>query len=69
MTSISDLLRQAPALRRRAFECTRDTNEAYLLVHDVMTSAIGGGDKDDNFALIRAMADSGPRLCIDAAPA
>ncbi len=62
MIPIARLLRQTPALRRRAFAHTSDTNEAYLLVHDVMTSAVrAGGAQDHEQTLTRAIADFGRR--------
>ena len=43
MTPIAKLLKQKPSLWRRAFAQTRDVNEAYLLVHDVMARALNHG--------------------------
>lgn len=40
MTEITRLLRQKTVLCARAFEHTRDLNEAYLIVHGVMTKAL-----------------------------
>ena len=40
MTPMSGLLEQRPALCKRAVEATRDVNEAYLIVHQVMARAI-----------------------------
>ncbi len=40
MTKMTRLLNQKPDLCRSAFAQTRDVNEAYLLVHNVMARAI-----------------------------
>lgn len=40
MNPISKLLEQRPGLALRAMEQTRDLNEAYLIVHGVMTRAL-----------------------------
>lgn len=70
MTPITNFLQQMPALRRRAFAHTCDTNEAYLLVHGVMASTVGvGGAEDYNLALTRAIAHRALHPGIDAAPA
>lgn len=44
MTPIARLLRQKPRLCLHAFEQTGDLNEAYLLVHEVMTNALRHAD-------------------------
>jgi hypothetical protein len=54
MTPISRLLSQAKGLHQRARQSTNDANEAYLLVHHVMTRAIGRISEHD--------ADLGPAL-------
>jgi len=41
MTAITTLLDKAPCMFRRAFAQTQDVNEANLIVHTVMTHAIG----------------------------
>jgi hypothetical protein len=47
MTPMTRLLRQEPNLYSRALEQTRDVNEAYLLVHNVMVRALGHGPNPD----------------------
>jgi hypothetical protein len=41
MTPITRLLKQRPLLCEHAVERTRDVNEGYLLVHNVMARALG----------------------------
>lgn len=58
MTPTTNLLRQQSTLYRRAFDDTRDVNEAYLIVHDVMARALNRGfdlDVDLEPALARAL--------------
>jgi hypothetical protein len=43
MTPTARLLRQQASLCRRAWDSTRDVNEAYLMVHRVMAGALSGG--------------------------
>jgi hypothetical protein len=66
MTPMAKLLRQTPTLCRRAFEHTRDVNEAYLLVHDLVARAVGRdfGDQDADLALTNALAER-PNLAIN----
>lgn len=47
MTAMTRLLRQRPALCERAIEATRDVNEAYLIVHQVMTRAFSSVREQD----------------------
>jgi hypothetical protein len=49
MTPISRLLMQKATLCLRAFEQTRDLNEAHILVHGVISNALGriNGPKQD----------------------
>ena len=58
MTPMAKLLRQAPALFRRALDHTRDVNEAYFLVHGVIATAVGQmrlGDQNSDTALACAL--------------
>jgi len=69
MTPTAALLLQSPALRRRACEHTRDTNEAYLMVHNVMVRALGGADGEaPELALARAIDKRANCSAIAAAP-
>jgi len=54
MTPMARLLRQSASLYQRAQENTQDVNEAYLVVHEVMTRAMGRVDDHDS--------DLGPAL-------
>lgn len=54
MTPMTRLLKQRPALSKRAVEATSDVNEAYLIVHRVMARAISRADERD-FDLGRAL--------------
>lgn len=57
MTHMTKLLKQMPELCRSAFAHTRDVNEAYLLVHTVMTRAFGRlGDAEIDLAPAMACA-------------
>ena len=65
MTPMARLLRQGKSLRTRANESTNDVNEAYLVVHQVMTHAIGriGDDEADlHPALMSALRGRSQRL-------
>lgn len=65
MTPMARLLRQGKSLRTRANESTNDVNEAYLVVHQVMTHAIGciGDDEADlHPALMSALRSRSQRL-------
>lgn len=58
MTPMARLLTQGQGLRRDATQSTGDVNEAYLLVHHVMTRSfrhISEGDVDLAPALARAL--------------
>lgn len=58
MTPIARLLRQGIGLRHSATQYTKDVNEAYFVVHEVMTDAFahaGDGDRDLGAALMRAL--------------
>jgi hypothetical protein len=48
MTEISKLLKQRPGLALRAMEQTSDLNEAYLIVHGVMTRALGRANDSEH---------------------
>ena len=54
MTPISRLLKQKPLLCERAVEQTRDVNEGYLVVHNVMARALNRVNDPDH--------DLGPAL-------
>lgn len=72
MTSLARLLRQRPALCLRAVEVTRDVNEAYLIVHQVMAPALSAaGDHEFDFgpSLARALDKRARRLASVGAPA
>jgi hypothetical protein len=59
MTPMAEFLRQMPRLRLRAFDHTGDTNAAYMLVHDLMTRAMGKpcvSANDSDQALTNAIA-------------
>lgn len=65
MTPMARLLRQGKSLRTCANESTNDVNEAYLVVHQVMTHAIGriGDDEGDlRPTLISALRSRSQRL-------
>lgn len=63
MTPTAALLLQSPALRRRAYEHTRDTNEAYLI------GALGGADSEaPDLSLARAIDKRANCSAIAAAP-
>jgi hypothetical protein len=65
MTPMARLLRQSSGLHQRARENTHDVNEAYLIVHQVMTRAIGCADKHESDlgpALTRALEHRKQRL-------
>jgi hypothetical protein len=65
MTQIDRLLRQKPTLCLRAFEETRDLNEAHLLVHGVMVQAlsnVGAAEQDLGSAMSRALGVRAQRL-------
>ena len=65
MTPMARLLKQGSVLRQSATDETRDVNEAYLIVHQVMTHAIGhAGNEDSNLgpALARALQNRTRRL-------
>lgn len=47
MTPMTKLLKQRPALSKRAVEATGDVNEAYLIVHRVMAGAISRAEEHD----------------------
>lgn len=58
MTPIAQLLTQKRALCLHAFEQTRDLNEAYFLVHGVMTHALsraGDSAQDLDSAMAHAL--------------
>ena len=70
MTPVARLLGQQPALRRAAFDQTGDSNEAFLLVHCVMTVAlgqIGGPEQDLASAMSNALDRRTRRLACTAA--
>lgn len=48
MTPIAKLLRQGAALHRSATQSTNDVNEAYFIVHEVMTDAFARNHDDDH---------------------
>ena len=48
MTPIAKLLRQGAALRRSATQSTSDVNEAYFIVHEVMTDAFARDHDGDH---------------------
>jgi hypothetical protein len=54
MTRNDHLLMQKRTLCQHAFKETRDLNEAYLLVHCVISHALGQADSDDE-NLVSAM--------------
>jgi hypothetical protein len=65
MTPISRLLSQGKGLHQRATLSVNDVNEAYLLVHHVMTRAIGRiGEQDVDLgpAMTRALQRRSLRL-------
>jgi hypothetical protein len=47
MTPMTRLLKQRPALSKCAVEATNDVNEAYLIVHQVMTRAFSRAGEHD----------------------
>lgn len=58
MTPIARLLRQGAGLRHAATYNTKDVNEAYFVVHEVMTDAfarVGDGDRDLGASLMGAL--------------
>lgn len=58
MTPTARLLKQKPSLFQRAVSDTRDVNEAYLIVHNVMARAfhpLSRADCDLAPALMRAL--------------
>jgi hypothetical protein len=71
MTPISRLLKQTPSLCRRAMEQTLGANEAYLVVHNVMTRALSrlsDAEHDLGPALASALEIRGKRPeCVGAA--
>lgn len=48
MTPIANLLRQGAALRHSATQSTKDVNEAYFVVHEVMTDAFARNHDGDH---------------------
>ena len=65
MTPISRLLKQRRGLYHRAVEQTLDVNEAYLIVHGVMTHAFAhAGDADLSDALSSALDVRAQRLAV-----
>lgn len=48
MTPIAKLLGQGAALHRSATQSTNDVNEAYFIVHEVMTDAFARNHDDDH---------------------
>lgn len=69
MTPTATLLLQSPALRRRACEHTRDTNEAYLMVHNAMMGALDSANSEaPDLALERAIDKRANCSAITAAP-
>jgi hypothetical protein len=65
MTPITQLLKQRAVLCLRAFEHTRDLNEAHFLVHGVMSEALGrieGPKQDLNAAMAAALGVRARRL-------
>lgn len=48
MTSMTKLLRQGVALRHAATESTNDVNEAYFIVHEVMSDAFARNHDGDH---------------------
>jgi hypothetical protein len=72
MTPMTRLLRQSSDLHLSARENTQDVNEAYLVVHQVMTRAIGRAedhDSDLGAALARALEQRAKRLSASEAAA
>ncbi len=71
LTAMARLLRQTPSLCLSARETVDDVNEAYLVVHQVMSHAIGCGsdhDSDLGSALAQALRDRTKRLtCFEGA--
>ncbi|MBK6703098.1 MAG: hypothetical protein IPL62_11695 [Caulobacteraceae bacterium] len=70
MTPIARLLRQGVGLRYAATQNTKDVNEAYFVVHEVMTDAFartGDRDRDLGSSLACALVRRSRRLANAAA--
>jgi hypothetical protein len=63
MTPIALVLEQRSTLLLHAFEQTRDLNEAYFLVHGVITQALGrvGGPEQDLGSVMKRALDARAR--------
>lgn len=70
MTPIARLLRQKRILCLHAFEQTGDLNEAHLLVHEVMTTAlrrVDGPEQDLSAAMAHVLdVRARRRVCLEA---